>query len=389
MLMEPSEIFQIPLIDSHCHGFLPEKETKDFETYLTLSMLEIPIEDIRNLFLYRRIIHELARILECKPAQTLKKRNELYTKHPVNYIKSLFEDAKIQLLLVDTGYPFEMTAGYSVDLDTFEKIVPCRLQEIWRYDTAWYPLMSQDVSFQQFMDLFIDEATKAVKQDEAKAIKSAMAPYYSGLEFTKVTEKEAEKAFRAVHLRSDLLQILRQTPQIIKPLMDYLMFSIAGLCGELSVPLQIHVGMGDSPSCDLRKSNPILMYEFINDEATKKTKLIFTHTGYPYIEEAGFLANQYPNVYLDISEMTPFISFGIRDKLFRLLEMCPTNKLLYGSDGHNIPELFWISALETRYALHEVIQHFATKKVVEDKWLDNIPHQIFADNAKRVYNLDF
>jgi predicted TIM-barrel fold metal-dependent hydrolase len=167
------------------------------------------------------------------------------------------------------------------------------------------------------------------------------------------------------------------------------MFTTSALCGDLGVPLQIHVGMGDSPSSDLRKSNPILLYDFINDEASKKTKIIFTHTGYPYIEEAGFLANQYPNVFLDISEMTPFISYGIKDKLLRLLEMCPTNKLLYGSDGHNIPELFWISSLETRYSIHELIQHFASKKTVEDKWLNRIPHQILFENAKRVYNIDF
>ena len=78
MLMELSKIFQIPIIDSHCHGFLPEKETKEFEKYLTLSMLDIPIDDIRNLFLFRRIIHELARVLNCKPGQALKRRNELY-----------------------------------------------------------------------------------------------------------------------------------------------------------------------------------------------------------------------------------------------------------------------------------------------------------------------
>ena len=387
--MELSKIFQIPIIDSHCHGFLPEKETKEFEKYLTLSMLDIPIDDIRNLFLFRRIIHELARVLNCKPGQALKRRNELYKKNAVNYINTLFQDANIQLLLVDTGYPFEMTAGYSVNLDTFGRIVPCQLQEIWRYDTAWYPLLSQELSFQQFMDAFIDQANKAVKRDGAKAIKSAMAPYYTGLEFTKVHENAAKKVFKAVHQRSDILQILRQTSERIKPLMDYLMFAIVTLCGDLGVPLQIHVGMGDSPSSDLRKSNPILLYDFINDEASKKTKIIFTHTGYPYIEEAGFLANQYPNVFLDISEMTPFISYGIKDKLLRLLEMCPTNKLLYGSDGHNIPELFWISSLETRYSIHEVIQHFTSKKTVEDKWLNRIPHQILFENAKRVYNIDF
>ncbi len=386
--MELSEIFQIPIIDSHCHGFLPEKETEEFEKYLTLSMLDIPISDIKNLFLYRRVVHELGRVLKCKPSEAIKKRNELYKKNPQEYIETLFQDANISLLLVDTGYPFEMAVGYSVSLETFGKIVPCQLKEVWRYDNTWLPLLFQDVTFQQFMDQFIEAAQKAVKENGAIAIKSAMAPYLTGLEFVKVTEEQAEKAFKSVHMRPDLLQILQQTPSMLKPLMDHLIFNIVALCGELDVPLQIHVGMGDTPYLDLRKVNPIFMYNLINDETAKKTKIIFTHTGYPYIEEAGYLANQYPNVYLDISEMTPFISYGIKDKLLRLLEMCPTNKLLYGSDGYNIPELFWISSLETRTSLHEIIQHFATKKTVDEKWLYSIPHQILFENTKRVYNLD-
>ncbi len=388
MVMELSEIFKIPIIDSHCHGFLPEKEIKEFEKYLTLSMLDIPTSDIKNLFLYRRVVHELGRVLKRKPSEAIKKRNELYKKNPKEYIERLFQDANISLLLVDTGYPFEMAVGYSVSLETLGKIVPCQLKEVWRYDNTWLPLLFEDVTFQQFMDRFLGAAKKAVKEDGAIAIKSAMAPYLTGLEFKKTTEDEAEKSFKSVHKRSDLLQILQQTPGLLKPLMDYLVFSIVALCGELAVPIQIHVGIGDSPYLDLRKANPIFMYDLINDETAQKTKIIFTHTGYPYIEEAGYLANQYPNVYLDISEMTPFISYGIKDKLLRLLEMCPTSKILYGSDGYNIPELFWISALETRYSLQEIIEHFTTKKIVDEDWLTTIPQQILYANSKRVYNID-
>jgi len=389
--MDPSEILKVPIIDDHCHAFLPEKETKEFEQYLSLSLLDLPINDVRNLFLYRRIVNELARVLKCKPSEAIKKRRELYKENPRKYIETIFQDANITVLLVDTGYPCEEYSGYSVSLETFKELVPCQLKPIYRIDNAITRFLYHDISFQHFLDKYIKAVKHAVKEEGAIAAKS-VAAYTTGLEFSKVPDDDAEKAFESIRSRISLGEKL--TDQFLasvkeaKTLMDYLIFKTATICGELDVPIQIHVGIGDSPVLDLRKANPILLYDLINDEDAKKTKIIFVHTGYPYVEEAGYLANQYPNVYLDLSEMTPFISYGIKDKLLRLLEMCPTNKILYGSDGYHIPELFWIAALETRKSLIEVTEHFIDKKLVEEEWISNVSKQILFENSKRVYNLN-
>lgn len=76
------------------------------------------------------------------------------------------------------------------------------------------------------------------------------------------------------------------------------------------------------------------------------------------------------------------------DKILRILEMCPTNKILYGSDECKLPELFWIAALETRKALIELTEYFTDTKAVEDEWVLKIPKQILFENSKRVYNLN-
>ena len=57
------DIFKLPVVDSHCHAFLPEKETDSFEQYLTLADHHVPKMDMVNTFLYRQLIHELSRIL--------------------------------------------------------------------------------------------------------------------------------------------------------------------------------------------------------------------------------------------------------------------------------------------------------------------------------------
>ena len=73
------------------------------------------------------------------------------------------------------------------------------------------------------------------------------------------------------------------------------------------------------------------------------------------MEEAGYLANQYPNIYIDISELNPFMSIGVERKLLSLLEMSPTTKIMYGSDGVVIPELFWISSIKELKSIVNIV----------------------------------
>ena len=126
---------------------------------------------------------------------------------------------------------------------------------------------------------------------------------------------------------------------------DFLVFQTLEACLRHDIPLQLHTGVGDSPIIDLRNSNPLLLINILKDEHFGKAKIVLVHAGYPYTAEAGYLANNYPNVFIDVSEMNPFASIGIEPKLLELMEMAPLTKLFYGSDGYNIPELFWFSAV--------------------------------------------
>ena len=113
-----------PVVDSHCHAFLPEKETKPFEQYLTLSEDPIPKIDMVSTLLYRHVVCELSRVLEIdgRPEEILEERHKRYKRDPVGYIRLLFEDANIETLLVDTGYPEKLFSGYSIDLKDFSEI---------------------------------------------------------------------------------------------------------------------------------------------------------------------------------------------------------------------------------------------------------------------------
>ena len=385
------DLLKHPVIDSHCHAFLPEKEKDSFEQYLTLADHPIPKEDMTNTFIYRKVVGELSRVLDFKGKheEIINERNRIYQKDPVDYIKLLFDDANIEMLLVDTGYPAKEFSGYSIDLKDFSKIVPCEIKEIYRIDITIFNLLNDHVPFKTAVEQFHEQNKNAVKNG-AVGLKSVIA-YRTGLEIQRNNYEDTTKAymkFLAEDKKKELTkELLSAKSKYIKKILDYFVFLGIEDSIELNVPFQIHVGIGDAPFIDLRLANPVLLYDLINDESTKKSKIVLTHGGYPWLEEAGFLVNSYPNVFLDLSETIPFISIGVKEKIFNIFEMTPTNKIMYGSDGYNIPELFWISSIIARKAISTVLNELVESEDIDEEWANTIAKQFLNGNTKRIYNL--
>ena len=385
---------QQAVIDSHCHAFQPEREPSirsSFEQFLTLAIHPIPQEDMFNTFLYRQVIRELSRILECKGSHKdiVECRQKRYQKDPEQYIKMLFDDARIDMILLDTGYPSEVFTGYSVEPGVFSKIVPSEIKTIFRIDNVVVDLVQKYSSLNDAIEKFQQIVDNAVKNNGAVGLKTVIA-YITGLEVQRHPLNEVSSSYKNMAEKAksaESWQSILTPSKEVKAVMDHFVFLTAEKSVELDVPLQIHVGMGDAPIIDLRIANPILLHDFITDDSLKNAKLILTHGGYPWIEEAGFLVNSYPNVFLDLSETIPFISIGIADKLMKLFEMTPTNKIMYGSDGYNIPELFWISAIETKRALSRVLNELVESDTIDVDWALEIAEQILSKNTKRIYKL--
>ncbi len=119
-----NRISRLHIVDAHCHPFLPEKESKPFESYLTLSDIPQRREDLTSTMLYKLVMRELGRFLEVKgEAKILEERHRRIRGDPSTYINGLFDDAGIETLLVDSGYPFKEYTGYEIDLGFFKELV--------------------------------------------------------------------------------------------------------------------------------------------------------------------------------------------------------------------------------------------------------------------------
>ncbi|MBS7653433.1 hypothetical protein KEJ13_09955, partial [Candidatus Bathyarchaeota archaeon] len=81
------DLSQYPVVDDHCHPFLPWREDKEFPQLFNLSTLNISRVHGENTLLYRKVIRELSRVLDC-PLDldvVVKRRREEYSSNPSGY----------------------------------------------------------------------------------------------------------------------------------------------------------------------------------------------------------------------------------------------------------------------------------------------------------------
>jgi predicted TIM-barrel fold metal-dependent hydrolase len=127
-----------------------------------------------------------------------------------------------------------------------------------------------------------------------------------------------------------------------KRLNDQLIYPVLEAAHKYKVPIVMHCGY---PPPGTRRnvltySNPIYIDEFAS--SYPRAKMIITHMGYPFVDVAIALAAQYPNIYLDLSNLAYMMPIRLKEFLLRAKEVIGVHKILYGSDG-NTPEMIEIA----------------------------------------------
>ncbi|CAA7262582.1 unnamed protein product [Cyclocybe aegerita] len=187
---------------------------------------------------------------------------------------------------------------------------------------------------------------------------------------------------------SEVLDVYRRTGMIRlahKPLNDTVVRIALGVAGDYEIPVQFHTGLGDS-DIRLTKSSPAHLQGII--EAFPKTTFVILHAAYPYTRDAGYLTAMYSNVYLDFGEVFPFVSAeGQRNVLRQVLELSPTNKIMWSSDGHWWPESYYLGAQQAREALYEVLAESVRRgELTEEEAVEVVQNALYR-TAERVYRL--
>jgi uncharacterized protein len=384
------DLSNIPVIDAHCHPFDPSRDKGDFRLHFSLSMWD-PLPELTNntVFSYK-VMRELGKVLNCKNDdfdKISKERDKVYKNNPKDYIFKLFKAANIDTLVVDTGFPHEEFVGYSVDLHYFKNLVPCKVYPVFRIEPTIYKIFKNfPKTFEDVKTIFNEDIEKAIKIQKVVALKSIIA-YASGLEIKLWSEKEAEEAYGRFKKMS-YKEFSKHKPGLDeKILRDFFVVMSLKKCHEHDLPMLFHTGMGGAPTLDLRLANPLLMQDLLAVEEIKETKVVLTHSGYPYCQEAAQMVACYPNLYCDVSALSNFFGTSLKSAMLKLLELAPVNRIMFGTDGVTIPESYWMGVLQ---GVNDV--GAALSELVDSGWITSndalkFGKLILNENAKKLFKL--
>lgn len=213
---------------------------------------------------------------------------------------------------------------------------------------------------------------KKVKEERYSGFKTIIA-YRTGLKVV-CDERRALEDF----LSSDRDWFGRKA----KGFRDYLVCKTLEIARELKVPVQIHTGAGDR-DIKLELTRPSYLTDLVR---RYEGKVVFVHAGYPYHRETAWMSYIFPSVYLDVSQFNPFAPLSIFNVMKEIFESAPANKVLYGSDMFNIPEIAWLGAKLAKESFEELKQEFLRRDLLDEKELEEMEERFFFRNAEELYS---
>lgn len=362
----------IPAIDQHAHNVLrPGAAARHpFVAAFTEGTDPAIQAHTRQTLLFRRSLRDLAELLGCAATEeAIQQRREDLGLEALTAL--CFRQARLEAVLLDDGFlPEEIQPT-----DWHSQFVP--VHRLLRLEHLAEQLLPCSLNFTDFRDRF--RAALDPPPANVVALKS-IAAYRSGLDVQVVTPEAARSAFERARAGPCRLSD--------KALIDFLLREVLEQAARYELPLQLHTGFGD-PDLDLRLANPLHLRPLLEEPRFRRVPFVLLHASYPFTREAGFLAAVYPHVFLDCGLAVPLLSVsGMREALRCLLELAPWSKVLYSSDAHCIPELFYLAAKWGRAALGQVLEGAIRDGDLTALEAEAAARAILRENARGLYRLE-
>jgi predicted TIM-barrel fold metal-dependent hydrolase len=158
---------------------------------------------------------------------------------------------------------------------------------------------------------------------------------------------------------------------------DRRFFPLYHICQERHLPVFIHTGLNGpdyykgEPAFRVSLCDPLLVEDVA--VAYPDLKIVMAHMGYPFTEHASYMLYAHSNVYLDVAVVNWCLGrAGFQSLLRQVFETVGPDKILFGSDQMNVPQMIpvGVSAIQEAPFLSE-----------EDK------RKILGDNARRLLGI--
>lgn len=361
---------ELSLVDGHCH--LVSRNLLDshaFELAATEADRPAPAGvsylDTQVGFAIRRWC---APVLGLPPHPSVEdyllRRHEL---GPAEVLRRLISAAGLAELLVDTGLTGDGLCSFSelsgVGLTVHEVV---RLEAVAEQAAVGASAAGFATAYQ---------AALHAAAERAVAVKSIVA-YRHGLDLdpARPTAREVESAAGAW---------LATGGRLTDPaLLRFLLW--AGV--DTGLPVQLHTGFGDRDLA-LHRADPTLLQPWLAAVEPTGVPVVLLHC-YPFHRHAGWLAQVYPGVYVDIGLTIGHVGARARQVLAEFCELAPFGKLLFSTDAYLLPELYLVGAAQFRHALGELLDGWLADSAISITDAHRTARMIAADNARRLYRLD-
>ncbi|WP_390528943.1 amidohydrolase family protein [Sulfurisphaera ohwakuensis] len=348
------------VIDDHAHWFsvkpLDEKglalESAESWVEGEINADVITMNLLKPFFLVLK--HRLKKLLG---ENFVDERNRMIKDDPVNYVKFLFQDANIEGMVIDEGFGKK------------EIEPPVKYKLLFRIERV-----IDDEMFKKPFDKAIEYFEETLREKIRRGyvgFKTIIA-YRTGL---KILCNES-KAFEDFYNKER-----DWFGKKAKGFRDFLVCKTLEIAKELKVPVQIHTGAGDR-DIKLDLSRPAYLTDIVRKY---EGKVIFVHAGYPYHRETAWMSYIFPSVYLDISQFNPLAPLSTFNVLKEIFEVSPANKVLYGSDAFNIPEIAWLGAKLAKESFEELRSEFLKRDLLSEEDLEVFKERFFYKNAEELY----
>jgi uncharacterized protein len=154
---------------------------------------------------------------------------------------------------------------------------------------------------------------------------------------------------------------------------------------DRGLPLQIHTGFGDR---DLRlaASDPASLQGFLAAAEPSGVPVVLLHC-YPYHRQAGWLAQVFPHVYVDVGLTVGQVGARADAVLAEFFELAPFGKLLFSTDGYGLPELFLVGAAQFRHSLSRLLTAWVHDGAMPATDASRVAAMVGRDSARRLYRL--
>ena len=289
---------------------------------------------------------------------------------PEDVAHRLLRAAALSHVLVDTGLDGPALAPPG----DVARAAGAEFREVVRLERVAERLAERGVSPAGFASAYVAALAKATVG--AVAVKSVLA-YRHGLHID-----PARPALSEVRTAARRWLARPGPPRLDEPvLLRFVLW-----CGiDRGLPVQIHTGFGDR---DLRlaAADPALLQQFLAAAEPSGVPIVLLHC-YPYHRHAGWLAQVFPQVYVDLGLTVAQVGARADAVVGEFCELAPFGKLLFSTDGYGLPELYLMGAAQFRHSFGRLLAGWVADAAVPATDAARVATMVGSDNARRLYKL--